>query len=192
MTNQTIHVGHRQAESAFHAVRFANDNGRPFNLLVTVNFTDLGIDPDEASAFFREVRRRVARWYSYERKKNRPFGSFDDLYVHEHPDGGPRHVHWFVRAPDCARHELEAVIRARLQKLTTLDCLGSSLDFTDVEKAGGVAKYVLKGINPLYARYFHMRAVAQGVIIGRRISISQSVGRTARKAAGWTPKKATG
>lgn len=185
----TAKIGRRQAEGAFHAVRYANDNGRAFNLLITINFSDLGISPDEAGAFFRILRQRVTRWWTYERKKSRPFGAFDALAVHEHPEGGPRHVHWFVRAPEGARLELEAIVCNRLQKLTRLDCLGDAIDFTDVTHPGGMAKYVLKGVDPAFADYFHMDAIDQGEIIGRRIFVSRSVGRSARENAGWKRKR---
>lgn len=181
----TAGIGPKQAARAFHAVRFANDNGLPLNLLVTIDFTSLGINDDRACAFFQDVWARFTRWYAYQRKKGRAFGSFDAYAVHEHPDSGPRHVHWVMRVPEGARAEVERVIRKRLEKLTKLACLGRAVDFTEVKKPGGVAKYTLKGIQPHYAAHFYMQASDQGMIQGRRITISRSIGFAARKRAGW-------
>lgn len=178
-------IGPRQAARAFHAVRFANDNGRALNLLITVDFTSLGIETEEAGRFFQRLWQRVGRWWAYQRGKGRPFGPFDCYAVHEHPEQGPRHVHWFVRAPDGARAELERIVRNRLEKMTGLACLGRALHFRDVEKPGGVAKYTLKGIQPAYAEHFHMKASDQGFIHGRRLAISRSIGVAARMNAGW-------
>lgn len=186
----TSAIGPKQAARAFHAVRFANDSGRALNLLVTIDFSSLGLNSEEASAFFRRLWQRVARWWAYQRReRERPFGPFDCYAVHEHPDGGPRHVHWFVRAPNGARTELERIVRNRLEKMTGLACLGRALHFLDVEKAGGVAKYTLKGVHPTYAPHFHMDASDQGFIHGRRLAISRSIGVTARVKAGWTRKR---
>ena len=178
-------IGPRQTAGAFHAVRFANDNGLPLNLMVTIDFTSLGISDENATHFFQDTWGRFTRWYAYQRKKGRAFGSFDGYAVHEHPAGGPRHVHWVMRVPDGARIEVERVIRQRIEKLTGLACLGQAVHFQEVRKAGGIAKYTLKGVQPQYAGHFFMRASDQGVIHGRRITVSRSIGFAARQRAGW-------
>lgn len=189
-TNQgTTAIGPKQAARAFHAVRFANDNGRALNLLITIDLTSLGVSTGEATRTFQNVWSRVSRWWAYQRSKGRAFGPFDCYAVHENPPGGPRHVHWFVRAPAEARAELERVVRARVEKITGLACLGRAIHFLDVEKPGGVAKYTLKGIQPAYAAHFHMEAVDQGVIDGRRLAVSRSIGATARARAGWSRQR---
>ncbi|WP_152608782.1 hypothetical protein [Croceibacterium mercuriale] len=187
----TAAIGPKQAARAFHAVRFANDNGQALNLHVTINFRILGIVPDEAGELFREIWARVSRWYAYQRSKGRAFGSFDAYAVHEHPEGGARNVHWVMRVPDGARAEVERVICERVGKLTSLDCLGRAIHFQDVGAAGTLAKYTLKGIDPAYAAHFHMRAVPQGFISGRRITISRSIGFAARQRAGWKRRRAS-
>ena len=181
----TCAIGPKQAARAFHAVRFANDNGLPLNLMVTIDFTSLGVDAEKAGAFFSDTWGRFARWYAYQRGKGRAFGTFDAYAVHEHPEGGPRHVHWVMRVPPGARIEVERIIRQRLEKMTGLDCLGRAVHFLDVGKAGGVAKYTLKGINPMFAAHFHVEAQDQGEIVGRRITVSRSIGFAARGKAGW-------
>jgi hypothetical protein len=170
-------------------VRYAQDAGRPLNLLVTIDMTSLGIDADQAGRFFRDAWARLARWWAYQRQKGREFGPFDAYAVHEHPEGGPRHVHWFMRVPQGTRMEIERTITQRLEKMTGLACLGRALHFLDVEKPGGVAKYTLKGIDPRYAAHFHMRAIDQGEITGRRITISRSIGFSARQRAGWRRRR---
>lgn len=182
-------IGPKQTARAFHAVRFANDNGRSLNLLVTIDFSTLGIDDDAAAAVFRDIWGRVGRWWAYQRKKGRSFGPFDCYAVHEHPTGGPRHVHWFVRAPGGGRAELERVVRARVEKVTRLACLGRAIHFLDVKKPGGIAKYTLKGVHPAFAKHFHMEASDQGFIYGRRLTISRSIGAASRERAGWTRHK---
>jgi hypothetical protein len=186
-------IGPKQVARAFHAVRFATETGRALNLLITIDFSSLGVPPDAAGAVFRNLWARVGRWWAYQRKdKKRPLGPFDCYAVHEHPTGGPRHVHWFVRAPAEIRDELERAVRSRLGKLTGFACLGRALHFMHAPKPGGVAKYTLKGVHPAFADHFHMTASDQGFIHGRRLAISRSIGASARQKAGWTRKRRSG
>ena len=66
----------------------------------------------------------------------------------------------------------------------------------DVQEVDGqtyktLAKYVIKGINPLYVDYLHLGDFAepQGRVWGRRASSSASLNKAARKAAGFVPKR---
>ena len=185
----TTHIGPRQAARALHASRYANDNGRALNLMVTIDFSTLGIDPSEAGPFFRLIWSSVSRWWSYRRQIGKLTGSFACYAVHEHPEGGPRHVHWFMHVPTDARADIEAAIRKRVEKMSELACLGRALHFLDVEKPGGVAKYTVKGIHPAYAELYYVRAEDQGYIEGRRLTVSRGIGHAARQRTGWKRKR---
>lgn len=185
----TAQIGHRPATNIFHAVRFANDNGRPLNLMVTINFTDLGLSDHEAGDFFRDARARIARWWTYQRSKNRPFGTFDDVAAHAHPPKGRRHVHWLLHVPNGARYEIEAIIENRIKKMLKLDCLGDAVQIKDVTNPGTLAKYILRGTDPQYADYFKMNTSDEGIIYGRRVHASRSIGYAGRARAGWKRKR---
>lgn len=182
----TSWVGPKQATSVLHATRFANDNGRPLNVMVTIDFSTLGIDPDNASEFFKIVRASVSRWWSYQRQKGTLKGPFTCYAVHEHPAGGPRHVHWVLYVPASHRLAVEAVVRKRVEKYSRLDCLGKAIHFLDVSRAEGVAKYTLKGVHPAYGDHFYIEPYDQGFVTGRRITVSRGIGAAARKQAGWS------
>lgn len=186
----TRSIGPKQAARTFHAVRFANDNGLALNLLVTVDFTTLGIDAEEACRFFQQLWARVGRWWAYRRQKDANLGPLACYAVHEHPDGGPRHVHWVLHVPPSYRAAFEAAVIKRAEKLSGLACLGRALHFRTVNTPGTLAKYTLKGVDPAYAEHFHMEAVDQGVIHGRRLAVSRSIGAAARERAGWKRKRA--
>lgn len=186
--HQTASIGVVQATGVFHAVRFANDNRRALNMLVTVNLDQIGIDEVAAGDGFRAIWKSLARWWNYQRTaKGRALGTFDAYAVHENPDG-KRHVHWVMYMPDEAHADIIAAIEKRVCKIAKVDCAGSALHFLPIEKPGGVAKYTLKGVNPAFAGYFHMRAHDQGIISGRRVAVSRSIGRAARERAGWSRK----
>lgn len=180
-------IGPKQAARAFHAARFATSINRPFNLLVTIDTSSLSIADTDAGTFLREVWARFTRWWAYQRdKKQRNIGAFGAVMVHENPSSGPRHAHWHMHIPDEIRDEVEEIIRNRIEKLTDLNCLGKAIHFLSTPSPGGVMKYIMKGIDPRYANHFHMNAEDQGEIVGRRMTVSRSVGYTARKNAGWT------
>lgn len=187
----TSSIGPKQAARVFHAVRFATSIGRPLNLLVTIDTSTLGIKDEDASKFVREVWARLTRWWAYQRiKKNRQLGEFAAIVVHENPDGGPRHAHWLMHVPEEARDDVERIIRSRIEKLAGLACLGRAVHFHhDVNAPGKLAKYMLKGVDPDYAAHFHMEAVDQGMVLGRRMTVSRSIGYTARERAGWKRKR---
>lgn len=191
--HRTRRIGHRPGTNLFHAVRFAQSRGRPINTHITLSFTDLGLTEEEASDFFSGVRNGIARRWKREREeKGRLIGTFDDAHAHEHPAGGRRHVHWIMhRPPGVSRAEIEREIRNRVQKRAGLDDLGTALHFQhddQVRGPGTLAKYILKGMDPAFAGYFHMRTEDMGVITGRRTGVSRSLGGAARKLAKWDRK----
>ena len=58
------------------------------------------------------------------------------------------------------------------------------MKITSVYAPGGLAKYILKGINPDYADHFHMKAANEGVVFGRRTGVSRAISKAARLGEG--------
>lgn len=182
-------IGYKQSVGTMHAGRFSNDNGRPLNLMVTIDLTSLGYTDDMAGDAFRGIWKSFSRWWSYERSQGRLAGAFASYVVHEHPPGGPRHVHWAMHAPAEARAKIEAAIRKRVEKASGYACLGRAIHFQDRRKPRSAALYDLKGTHPAVARRFlHIRPSDQGPIIGRRLAVSRAIGKAARERAGWSNK----
>ncbi len=179
----------KPATNAFHAVRFANEEGRGLDLFVTINLSKLGVAADDGCAFISKLRVKMNGAWKYQRDmKGAPLGPFDGLGSHENPDG-KRHVHWMVRVPVSARPWFEVTLTKFLRKMSGVEELGTALEIKPIYAAGTLAKYILKGVSSDYAAYFHMSATDQGVVVGRRTFVSRSLSRTARKAAGWKRKR---
>ncbi len=171
--------------NAMHGERFAWDRGTPLNAMVTLNFDCLGISDEGADQVFRDIRARVGRAWKHRRTALANMPEFMWLYIHANPQG-KRHVHWLVHVPEWFRAEFEALVMKRVCKVTQQGDLASALDFTDVTEGATAMKYIGRGVNPAYQRYFHMRVVEdEGVVTGRRIMTSRNISRAARKAAGW-------
>jgi hypothetical protein len=184
----TTNIDYAPTENVLHAVRYANDNGRPLNLIATIDLAGLGFTNDNAGSVFRNVWCNVSRWWRYQRQKGQNIGSFDGVATHENP-ADKRNVHWLIHAPEEFRPLIETAIAKRLKKITKLDCLGDTLHFQKADTPGTFAKYMLKGINPAFAKLFYIEPSDQGVIIGRRVTVSRSLGRSARKRQQWKRKR---
>lgn len=189
----TWQIGRNQAERVLHAVRYATERGRPLNAHVALNFHRLGIPEDAATQIFRTLRAKFARSWRYRDCIGSGLGTLDDVHVHENPFG-KRNVHWALHIPDGRWTWAKDLIERLLQKILQLDDLGDALLMEPAHGPGGLAKYLLKGVEPAYAEYFHIRTPSQqGFISGRgRTGASRSIGKAARDRAGWKRKRRGG
>ncbi len=184
-TNGTLHIPRRSAEAVFHAVRYATDIGRPLNIHVTISFIALSIDDDAVPRFFAIMRERVGRWWRYQNAKGRGLGPITWVHCHANP-AGSRHVDWLIHVPSEAQKDFAKSLIKCLQKLARRKDIGDGLHIQPIATPGSVAKYILRGVDPAYAEYFHLRSANEGLVMGRRTGASRSVGHTARRSAGWT------
>jgi hypothetical protein len=93
-----------------------------------------------------------------------------------------------LHVPEDYRDAVEASIIKFISKYTGEENFGRALHFQRAPAPGTLAKYLCKGITPDDAKDCYIDAEDQGVIYGGRISVSRSLGRSARKAAGWTTR----
>ena len=144
-------------------------------------------------ALFQALRARVRRHWAYVQKKHGlTVEHLDDIGAHENP-GGRRNTHWGVAVAAEFVREFEITVRQRLSKLTGIKDLGAALHFAPIYAGGGYAKYILKGIDPSYQRYFFIEAEDQGFIAGRgRTFVARSISQAARRQAGWSRKSRAG
>lgn len=186
----TSSIGRRALENALHALRFAREQGRRANVLVTINFSTISIGDDRAGAIFQDLQARVGRWWAYQRdgKGRSDLGRMMGVHSHANP-AGSRHVHWLIHVPPPARLEFEKTVASRLRKVAERDDLKDALHFLDVVADGGTAKYIFRGIDPAYADYFFIRAANEGTVTGRRTGASRACSRAARREAGWVRKR---
>ena len=186
----TRRIGVRPATNALHAVRYAEVRGRPLTHAITINWDRLGVSNEDALILFQKLRTRVRRHWSYLRKTTGPaVGHLDDIGSQENP-GGHRNTHWGVAIAPELVERFEEVVRRRLTKLIGKRDLGEALHFAPIYAPGGYAKYILKGVDPNYGGYFHIRPEDQGFVAGRgRTFVARSLSFTARKQAGWVRRK---
>jgi hypothetical protein len=188
--NGTAYIGVKPATNLLHGLRYASEQRGPLSLAVTLNWNRLDVPDADALALFRQVRQKVRRRWTYLQKtRHHALAPLDDAGAHENPDG-KRNTHWLVRVSQDHEPEFKAAVARALKVVLGRGNFGKGLHFRRVETIGSFAKYVLKGIEPVYADYFHIRAVDQGFIEGRgRTFVSRAIGYSARKQAGWVRKR---
>ncbi len=184
----TDHIGRRPAENALHAVRFAREIGLPINTLLTISFIALDHDDDQAGTLFRKLQVSMTRWWRYQRQdKGRNIGPPVSIHAHANP-AGSRHVHVLLHLPPSIEVEFRGALAKRIGKWTGLKNLGDALHMEHIDTPGSVAKYALRGIDPAFGEYLHIRPANEGRVTGRRTGTSRFVGKAARRAAGWKRK----
>jgi hypothetical protein len=182
----TTHIGVRPATNVLHGIRFAAASQRPLSLAATINWDRLGLSDGAARDAFRELRRKVRRRWTYlKQSKSLELGPFDDVGSHENP-AGHFNTHWLIRVPAFFTAEFKRTVTRFLKKIVCGEELGQALHFRAAPTPGSFAKYMLKGVDPDYAAYFHMQAQDQGFVVGRgRTFVGRAIGQSARRQAGW-------
>ena len=185
----TDHISRHSAENICHAFDYAKHIGMPLNRYVVINFAKKF--SKEPSTIFAHIRDKFRDWLSYAYKKagvQSPPPAY--VYTLESPNGH-NHVNWAVHVPPLLQDEFPEKIVEWVRKANP-EARSFDIKIQDVDPHTDktLAKYVLKGIDKAYIRYLHLDGVAepQGRIWGRRATASPSIGRTARKTAGFIPR----
>jgi hypothetical protein len=96
--------------------------------------------------------------------------------------GGDTHVHWAVHVPKPLQREFGTKLRRWLARVAgAVTCEASAIYCQPIPGPRGLGKYMMKGIDPRYAAFYHVRHEAQGIVYGKRCGISESLGPRARR-----------
>lgn len=183
----TRYINRRQAHNFRHAILYAEQQaaaqGRQLNTFVTLNFDHTDCPPERVSKVFEKLRdNHFTRWLRYQSLRRRP--DWTPAYyvwsIENH--GGDTHVHWIVHIPKALRAEFREKLPLWLARVAgTVHCSASAINVEPVTRLRGLERYVLKGMDPHYARRYRVRHDPQGLVFGKRCGISKSLGPTAIK-----------
>lgn len=184
-------IGRKAGTTILHGPRTARTHGRPFNTLVTIRFWQLGSTAETIEKDFRFLK---ARWFQpwsnrgtiHNGKPNLPAnGTPTYSHVHENSSGKP-HTHWtlHVRPENSARFAVALDRRLRQQfGFSTLPI--GALDIRSITNDEGAKLYMVKTLDPHFARLWGIRSEDGGHIQGRRADSSRNLGPST-----WQPLKA--
>jgi hypothetical protein len=188
MQPSSFSIKRKAAASLLHSARTARALGRPLNTHVTLSLWHLGLSPENASGFFREVRERhFQRWSAYIPRGTMKPRNGDPTYtwVIEAPEGRA-HVHWMLHlAAGQKRAFRSALLRWIRRRSGQTDIPDSVVNIAPVRNAEGLKLYLAKGMDPHLARLWGITHRDQGQVRGRRAGTSRNLG-----PAEWRPRKA--
>lgn len=185
MSRSTLHIKRRAASSLHHAPALAEAISRPLTRFITINFSDIGMHPNDAILAFRKIRdvkyghwiRRPARNSGHE--KSTPTFA----WVLENA-GDVFTAHWLVHIPPARLSDFTIRLPIWLSAVAgcPVELAASALDQRGAYNPRGARKYMLKGIDPVYAAFYGITPKAQGLVDGKRAGVSQNLGPTAKRA----------
>lgn len=181
------HVNRRVTQSGFRGFDYAMATDRPLNTYVVLHLRDT--PAQGAAAAFTRIRHKHRDWQ--DRRSKKAGGRLPPIYVcvFENPNGQV-HVNWTLHVPEAWAGEFERKLRGWVEKVQgPLGPYDLRVGPIEEARAKRLAKYIFKGTDPLYVPHFHLEEVhaPQGVIWGRRATISRAIGIKARERAGFHP-----
>ena len=198
MTQRSHQIGQKAAQTLYYAEMQAQRIGYPLTLSVTINFSLLGVLPNQATKRFGFIRnQRFAPWvrrpsnqhttwscpptYSYGFENSRKGMPFDT------PDGEHNvHVHWAVHVPAPRHRDFENRLHDWLTEIAgTVNWPENALKVNIIETPGLVASYPVKGASRAVAQLYGVKPEdiqPQGFIFGRRTGTTLNIGPAQRRA----------
>lgn len=189
---ETRQISRHAGTNILHAFDYAKFIEKPLNIYIVINFDEA--DAEKAATYiFKSLRERYRAWLRYAANK---FGldKMSPAYVatFENPEGKNPHVNWVVHVPENLIEEFLKKLPMWVHKsqghLRPRDICAQMVDpYTDKS----LAKYIIKGTDKHFEKYFHLEKYAadqdQGVVAGRRTVVSPEIGTTARRKAAFLP-----
>ena len=188
----TNYISRKAAENVCHAFDYAKHIGQPLNHYITINLRGRHNETAPA-ALFQSIRHKFRIWRVYALKKlGMPTDAPAYVYTLEAPDPDHPHANWVLHVPAALMEEFHIKLPQWAAKACgEIGPFDVEMQVVDIETDKTLAKYVIKGTDPNYVEYLHLGTVAapQGRVVGRRVGVSPSISRTARKRAGFVPRR---
>lgn len=177
------HIKRKSASSIHHAPALAEALGQPLTHFVTINFTEAGLTPDAASDAFARLRNSKFGHWARRPPRGSGFPSSRPTYAWViETAGGVVSVHWLLHLPRGREADFEKRLPKWVAALSrsSLEQASASINIKVAYNPRGARKYMLKGIQPAYARFYGIRPVDQGAVDGKRSGVSQNLGPSIR------------
>lgn len=182
------HINRHPAVNIHHARRFTGARGAPLNWMVTINFGLGGVEPNEASYVLqRLLAQRFAPWL---RRAAVNDNDLKPTYVWslEAPHGVVS-AHLLMHLPPKLARGFRGRMTGWLKTLAGNPIPARAIHVQPIHNEVGLTRYILKGIKPAWADHLEIEPIAQGEIIGKRSGFSRNLGPSARRRAGYKPKR---
>ncbi len=183
------YIRSRTASRFFKATKFSQGQERCLNRLVTLNLSHTACPEQAASTVVAALLGKFGRWLRYQSHKAEASGlpGFGPpLYgaVLEAPNG-IHHVHWLVYVPPELEKLFVRTLPTWLEKTTgNVIKPAGAVNIKPIDTIMALSRYCMKGVEKHHAKRCHVKPIDQGVIWGKRVMVSRSLGKAARDRAG--------
>lgn len=169
-------ISRRQASNVHHAIRMATELGPKLNYMLAIN---IGTVECDVYSLFRTLRCRFLNIFL--RNKCR-IENPTYIWVLECPvpDNSP-HIHFLMHIPDRSKFFLEKELISWLNSKLSFNRGKSSIRIEPIQNIVGAKRYILKGMDPIFAPEFKILHVYQGIIEGKRIGYTNNIGPSAKR-----------
>lgn len=176
------HINRKPASNLHHAVRLADVIRLPLTHLVTLDFSGMPDGVEWATARFqRLVSGSFTPWLTRPGTR-RGVAPCKPTYIWvAEGKAGTVHVHWLVHIPPARLLEFEACIRAWMEKAVGQPVADDAVHILRADTPKALSKYLLKGIDPLYAAFYGVRHEPQGLVCGKRSGFSRNLGPSVKR-----------
>ena len=188
LARRTHFITRRSASNLHHATRYADMIGLPLTQSVSINFSKTECDGDNASARFKTLRaNHFAPWL---RRHTRNKIGVAPTYVWVMEAGGRQvGAHWAVHVPKGMIRDFWRRLPGWLAAVAGALEAPTAIKHRRVRNITGLKRYMLKGMDPVWAPFYRVRPIDQGVIEGRRSGFSRNLGPSRRRASGYRSRR---
>lgn len=188
MIRYSRHINRTPAVNIHHATRYAERVGLPLNTFVTINFTEVAAGETASVAFRTLLNQRFAPWL-----RRTAFGEkvLAPTYVWSIENTcATIAAHWLVHMPIDLRAAFSGRISRWVEGVTGTKPPPNAVQIKPIYNIIGLRRYILKGVNPVWAGHLGVTASDQGIVNGRRSGFSRNLGPVARAKGGYRPRRA--
>jgi len=178
----TSWINRKPAANLLHAVNVAEILNRSLNFFVTLNFAHTECPPELVSERFEKLR---DNYFGPWLRRCGPSGRKEPpptfVWTLEN-SGGCLNAHWLVHLPAGRIEDFKERLPIWLAKVAGEAATDQAIHVRKAPTPRGAIKYMIKGIDPLYAPIYGIRESDQGQVIGNRSNFSRSLGPAVKKA----------
>ncbi len=175
-------INRKPASHLYHAVRIAAAIGLPLTHLVTINFDPMACTPEEVSSRFEKIRAsRFGPWIRRAPRNTAAKGCPPTyVWVIENVSGIV-HVHWLLHIPANRVSAFKTKLPKWVEAITAAPIASGDIDIKFADNPLGILQYMLKGIDPVWAKHYGTSHRRQGEVHGKRSGYSRNLGPTEKK-----------
>ncbi|TXN76614.1 hypothetical protein FV228_00225 [Methylobacterium sp. WL18] len=174
-------IRHKTAANIHHAVRIAEAQDLPLNTFVTVNFSRTACAPEEVSTTFAHLRN--TRYSHWARRPTQRSGAAPYQPTHVwviEAGGGVIAAHWLLHVPPSRRLVFEKKMSRWIEAVAGA-AFKNAVHVKNAHTPRGAGRYMLKGMDQAWAKFYGIDFSDQGEVHGRRCGYSLNLGPSMKK-----------